>query len=142
MSTVLTSLIPAGIALIGVFVGGIVTYFANLKIKNKELNHQLFREERQEKRILYAQFLSEVNIAALKAIDNKADAFSKLQTTSALLAQIQLLSNSEVHVSARDIYEILLNMYAQVPKESNGNLAVAKADFIKNVKIESSVKYT
>jgi len=142
MSSVLTSLIPAGIALIGVFAGGIVTYFANLKIKTKELNHQLFREELQEKRILYSQFLSEVNIAALKAIDSKADAFSKLQTTSSLLAQIELVGNTDVHKSAQEITEILLNMYAQMPKESNGNLATAKASFIKQVKIESSVKYT
>lgn len=136
MEEILKLLAPAFFAIIGVVVGAFVTYKGNMRIKQLELNHQTKREELAAETNLYAEFLSSVNVATLKAVESKDNFAAKLEKTLSLLAQIELSSSKEIHSKAVEISEELINMYVANSDKNTNGLKMLRAAFIKTVKKE------
>lgn len=130
-------LLPAVIAVIGVLLGSFVTHRANFKTKSLELGHQLHKQHIDELRKVSADYLTAVNNAALSSLNEKDKYFEKLQKTNGLLAQIELLASSEAYLHAREMFDVLLNLYSQEPnKEKSGLLPKARSEFVASIKKE------
>ncbi len=111
----ISSIIAASIALFGVFVGSFASYLASASIKKKELAHHLKSESARERRLLYSEFLSESNSAALQSLIDKSEANVRLQKLAGLLSQVQLVSSDVVYKKAVDMFEVIINMYSVEP---------------------------
>ncbi|OFC72748.1 hypothetical protein [Alteromonas confluentis] len=131
-------LAPSVFGLLGVVVGGVVAYFGNYKVKKLELEHQIKREELNEKRKLYGEFVKEVNIAGLKSIASTEDWNKDLEKVNSLVAQIEITSSKEVYKLALQVTNAVNNLYAAAPNPSARSLKDARASFINAVKCTSS----
>jgi len=86
------ALIASGSALLGAIVGGLSTYLSNSKIKKIEWNQLLKKEEIDEKKKLYSEFLAETNRLQLTSIKEKTNEILEFTQVGNFIAQMQLIS--------------------------------------------------
>lgn len=133
----ISKLLPAIIAVIGVLLGGFVTHRANFRMKTVELKHQFHKQHIDELRKVSADFLAEVNNAALSSLNERTKYFEKLHKSNGLLAQLELLAPPDAYSHAREIFDVLLNLYSQEPnKEKSNLLPKARSEFVAAIKQE------
>ena len=133
----LAKIMPAVIAVLGVVLGSYVTYKANFKLKSLELKHQFKKQHIDDLRKLGAEYLAEVNTAAILSLKDKNNYFEALKRPNGLMSQIELLATKETYTHAKEMFEILLNLYSTKPDEKSSSLLpVARAKFVASLKKE------
>lgn len=127
-------------ALLGVMLGGSLTYVANARIKNSELNRADIRDELKSKRELYSKFLAEAAILSLSALENKKSNPIIFNELSRFTVEIELVASEHVLTKARAIASYVVDCH-QADWEQNGfitTLASLRSDFIGSAKEEFS----
>ncbi len=120
---------------LGVIVGGGVSYFTAMRIKHLEFKQSNIKFELESRKKLYVDFLAESNRLALGTIVKKNSDPTFLAKLSSLLTEIELVSNSDVHEKAKEIVGHILDINSQIPKDRN-DLPSLRAQFVVLVKTE------
>lgn len=120
---------------LGVIVGGGVSYFTAMRIKLLEFKQSNIKLELERRKKLYGDFLAETNRLALDSIVKKNSDPIFLAKISSLLVEIELVSNSDVHEKAKEIVGHILDINSQIPKDRN-DLPPLRAQFVELVKTE------
>ena len=131
-----TPLITASAALLGVLSGGVITFVSNSQIKNKELKHQLNSEYCREKREMYAEFISSINMALIKSLQDKSHVWEQMNDISGQLAKIELIGDPKVHAIAKQLMTVILDSYKKVPEGKQNDLAELRKQYVKEVKLD------
>ncbi|UNB57094.1 hypothetical protein [Aeromonas hydrophila] len=120
---------------LGVILGGGVSYFTNTKVKQVEFRQSMIRYELENRRKLYSDFLAEANKLALISIENKSSSPTFLLDISRLLAEIELVGSKDIHKQARRILECIVNAHSKDAKNIEALLLI-RAQFVELVKLE------
>ncbi|MDO2434633.1 hypothetical protein Q2T43_00220 [Aeromonas veronii] len=120
---------------LGVILGGGVSYFTNTKVKQVEFRQSMIRYELENRRKLYSDFLAEANKLALISIENKSSSPTFLLDISRLLAEIELVGSKDIHKQARRILEYIVNAHSKDAKNIEA-LPIIRARFVELVKLE------
>jgi len=131
-----TPLITASAALLGVLSGGVITFISNSQIKNKELRHQLNSEYCREKRIIYAEFISSINMALIKSLQDKSHVWEQMNDISGQLAKIELIGDPKVHAVAKQLMKVILDSYKKEPEGKQDDLLELRKLYVKEVKLD------
>ena len=125
-------------ALLGVVLGGSLTYLANAKLKNSELNRAEIRDELKSKRELYSKFLAEANILSLSAIEEKKSSPTIFNELSKITVEIELVASDAVLAKAREIMAYVVDCHQLEPENNDlsTTLASLRSEFISFAKEE------
>jgi hypothetical protein len=127
-------LVPV-LTLSGVIVGGLIGYISNSKIKTKELRHIEIREEVNQKRKLYGDFLAETNRLILKAAKEKSSDPNILATIASIFAQIEMISNENVIETGKQIFLYVMSKHS-ISENDRGNIKLLREKFVTEARTE------
>ncbi|HCH55108.1 MAG TPA: hypothetical protein DE109_16880 [Aeromonas sp.] len=121
--------------ILGVIIGGGISYFTSKSIKWIEFRQSSIRYEIENRRKLYVNFLAEANILVLKAIENKSSAPTFLSDILRLLAEVELIGGEGVNNKAKEIVDYILDLNTQ-KKIAGNNFPLMRAQLVELVKQE------
>lgn len=130
------ALIGIASVLLGTTAGGLISYFTNKEIKRKEWSSSILREEINEKKKLYSEFLTEATRLTWTSIETKSGDLKEFQLLGNLTAQIELLSSERVVEASKAIMDHVLSLHVSHQEEPGRTFFEVKTAFIHEVKQE------
>lgn len=121
--------------ILGVLLGGGISYFSSTKLKQMEIKQANIRYELESKRKLYVDFLAEANYVAVSSIEKKNSIPGVVEKLSRLLAEIELVCGMDTHRKATELVGCILDMHRQIP-ENNKKFSELRAQFVISAKKE------
>jgi hypothetical protein len=130
------------IALIGVFAalggttaGGLISYFTNKNLNEKNWRRSLIKEEISEKRQLYSEFLAECYRIKMESVKKEFKiSLDNLSVIYKYYSRITLVSDEPVVRYAKDLLDHILSVLSD---ETAKNEFISSVDsFVDNVKKE------
>lgn len=120
---------------LGVIVGGGISYLTSKNIKWIEFRQSSIRYEIENRRRLYVSFLAEANVLVLKAIEKKSSVPTFLSDILRLLAEIELVGGEDVNKKAKEIVDYILDLNTREAIEDN-DFPLMRAQLVALVKQE------
>lgn len=120
---------------LGVIVGGGISYLTSKNIKWIEFRQSSIRYEIENRRRLYVNFLAEANVLVLKAIEKKSSVPTFLSDILRLLAEIELVGGEDVNKKAKEIVDYILDLNTREAIEDN-DFPLMRAQLVALVKQE------
>ncbi|WP_421326561.1 hypothetical protein [Aeromonas veronii] len=120
---------------LGVIVGGGISYLTSKNIKWIEFRQSSIRYEIENRRRLYVNFLAEANVLVLKAIEKKSSVPTFISDILRLLAEIELVGSEEVNKKAKEIVDYILDLNTRGEINDN-NFPLMRAQLVALVKQE------
>jgi hypothetical protein len=130
------ALIGVASALFGTTAGGLISYYANKEIRRTEWRSSIIREEINEKKKIYSDYLSEATRLAWIGVENKSDTVREFHPLSNLAARIELVGSEKVVEASKMIMDHVLSLHTENKKTMERTFFEVKTVFINEVKQE------
>jgi hypothetical protein len=114
----------------GVVGGGLVTHVSNRKIKLREWQLQLSREQIADKRKAYVEFLGHAQTVVLHTVTASEKDLDKMSALHASFAMVELSGSAEVKAAATNLLKSVVAHFATIQKGKEGEFVFCKAAFI------------
>lgn len=129
------ALIGISSALLGTIIGGFITYFSNKTLKTLEWENPIKRQDLNERKVIYSNFLAEVNNLALEAHEEKTRKASYFNSLANCMTQLELSSNDSVIEATENIADHVFSLYIKDEK-SPGDFPALRKTFAEAVRAE------
>jgi len=123
-------------ALLGTTMGGLISYFTNKAIKQKEWWSSILRDEINERKKLYSDFLAEATRLTWVSIEAKQGDLKDFHLLGNLTAQIELLGSDGVVNASKAIMAHVLSLHSSHQEKPGLAFFDVKTTFINEVKQE------
>lgn len=133
-SQIITAIIGVFAALCGTTIGGLITYFTHRDLKRKEWVFSVLREEINDRKKLYSDFLAEAYRLTLISIQTKHDNLKEFEILNRYLAQIELLSTGKIIDEAKAIVDHVIVCHSMNSGKQSRSFFDVKTSFINEAK--------
>ncbi|PKN19494.1 MAG: hypothetical protein CVU71_08300 [Deltaproteobacteria bacterium HGW-Deltaproteobacteria-6] len=137
-SQIVIALIGVFAALIGAAIGGLITYFTNRDLKKKEWMLSVIREEINDRKRLYSEFLAEAYRITILSLQTKCGDLREFDILHRYFAQIELLASDDIVNAARTIVDLVIDRHSKECEKHDISFVDLKKTFINLVKEELS----
>ena len=131
-----TALIGVIAALCGTAVGGLITYFTNRDLKKTEWKLSVLREEINDRKRLYSDFLAEAYRLTLISFQTKYNDLKEFDILNRYYAQIELLAADKIVETAKAIIDNVIDGHSENNVNPEKLFFDVKRNFIHEVKKE------
>ena len=131
---IITALIGVFAALFGTAIGGLITYFTNKDLKRKEWQFSVLREEINDRKRLYSEFLAEAYRLTLISMQTKYDDPKEFDILNRYLAQIELLATGKIVEEAKAIVDHVVVRHSESSEKQIRSFFDVKTSFVNEAK--------
>lgn len=132
----LIAVIGVSSALAGTLLGGLVSYLSNKNLKDREWRLSIIREEINELKKLYSDYLAEATRLEVVSLKHKINDLREFNVLGTILSQIELLGSQKVITAARELGDHVLYSHAENVKKREKGFFDHKSNYVAAVKKE------
>ncbi len=132
----LVAVIGVSSALAGTLLGGLISYFSNKNLKDREWKLSIIREEINELKKLYSDYLSEATRLEVASLKNKVNDLREFNVLGTILSQIELLGSQNVIKAARELGDHVLHSHVENIEKREKGFFDHKCNYVAAVKKE------
>ena len=130
------TLIGVSSALAGTLLGGFISYLSNRSLKDREWQLLIIREEINDLKKLYSDYLAEASRLEVASVKNKVSDLREFNALGTLFSQIELLGSQSVIKAAKEIGDHVLHSHVKNVEKREKGFYDHKCNYVAAVKKE------